>query len=430
MMKKLWKKLFNPPAKAALSPHPPVFWPLVAEAWTSIGTNRVRALLAMLGIIIGVGSVVLMVAIGSGSQQKIEKAINSLGNNLLIVMPGGKKQKGLRSNPLKVKFTVNDLNTLTILPSVEAVAYSTNKMSQKIYFSTVEMDANLTGVSPEFFAIRNWVFEDGDNFNAEDIRLSKRVIAIGASVAERLFPGQNPMGQSISIGEKKIGFLVVGLLQAKGAGLDGRDQDDVIYMPATTFKTYFAPYNPSLIEVIYTKIFPEFDLDVVSDDIKETLRKTQNTPATFGENFTVYNLVAITKVASDTTAAFSLLLGAIASISLLVGSIGIMNIMLVTVSERTREIGIRKAIGATKQQIMRQFLLEAIMIATVGSVVGLAIGLGGGFAAEHFFGIPVAFSASTVLMSLAMAGGIGVASGLYPARKAAKMQPIEALRTI
>ena len=423
-------QVFSFSSKPKTHPHPPVFIPLIAEAWTSIGTNRVRALLAMLGIIIGVGSVVLMVAIGSGSQQKVEKAINSLGNNLLIILPGAKPQKGFRVNPQSPVFKENDINNIAQLPSIENVAYSTNRASPKVYSGTDVIEGNLTGVDPEFFPIRNWVFEEGDNFSAEDIRLNKRVVIIGKTIADKFFPDGNALGQTLNMGESKLGFLIIGVLQSKGAGLDGHDQDDGVYIPPTTFKTYFAPYIPSVIQVIFVKIIPTADMDDATEDVKQALRDTQKTPPTVSENFTVYNLVAITKVASDTTAAFSLLLGAIASISLLVGSIGIMNIMLVTVSERTREIGIRKAIGATKQQIMRQFLLEAIMISTVGSVVGLALGLGGGFAAQYWFGIPVAFSTSIVVMSLVMAGGIGVASGLYPARKAANMQPIEALRTV
>jgi putative ABC transport system permease protein len=426
----LFRKWFPVKQKAIGQLHPPVFWPLVAEAWISIGTNRVRAMLAMLGIIIGVGSVVLMMAIGTGSQQKVQKAIDSLGNNLLIVMPGNKPQKGLRNNPVAANFTAEDLNALLSLPDVEGVAYSTSKATQKVSSGPVEMEVNMSGVIPDFFPLRNWVFEEGENFNLEDLKSGRRVAIIGASVAEKLFPGRSAVGQSISVGEKKIGFLVVGLLQAKGVGLDGREQDDVVYLPTATFKTFFSPFARSLIQIIYVKVSPDYDLDETSDTLKEVLRKTQRIQPGISDNFSVFNLVAITKVASDTTAAFSLLLGAIASISLLVGSIGIMNIMLVTVSERTREIGIRKAIGATRQQILRQFLLEAVMISTVGSVIGLAIGMGGGLAAEYWFGLPVAFSATTVVMSLVMAGGIGVASGLYPARKAARMQPIEALRTI
>jgi putative ABC transport system permease protein len=432
-MKRFLRKLFAPAIKPITGPHPPVFLPLIAEAWISIGTNRVRAMLAMLGIIIGVGSVVLMVAIGSGSQQKVEKAINSLGNNLLIVLNGGKTQKGMRANLAVLLFDTQDFNAIAQLPEVEAVAYSTNPLPQNYISGSLTTFGNGNGVSPEFFAVRNWVFEEGENFSPDDMKLNKRVVVIGASVAEKLFPNQTALGRTISVGDKKtglMGFLVIGVLQAKGAGLDGRDQDDVVYFPATTFNTYFAPYSNSYMQIFYAKIYPDSDLDEVSDAIKEELRKTQKIPSDTSDNFSVYNLASITKVASDTTAAFSLLLGAIASISLLVGSIGIMNIMLVTVSERTREIGIRKAIGATKQQIMHQFLLEAIMISTVGSVIGLTIGLGGGLAAEYWFGIPVAFSVWTVCMSLVMAGGIGVASGLYPARKAARMQPIEALRTV
>ena len=308
-------QVFSFSSKPKTHPHPPVFIPLIAEAWTSIGTNRVRALLAMLGIIIGVGSVVLMVAIGSGSQQKVEKAINSLGNNLLIILPGAKPQKGFRVNPQSPVFKENDINNIAQLPSIENVAYSTNRASPKVYSGTDVIEGNLTGVDPEFFPIRNWVFEEGDNFSAEDIRLNKRVVIIGKTIADKFFPDGNALGQTLNMGESKLGFLIIGVLQSKGAGLDGHDQDDGVYIPPTTFKTYFAPYIPSVIQVIFVKIIPTADMDDATEDVKQALRDTQKTPPTVSENFTVYNLVAITKVASDTTAAFSLLLGAIASIS-------------------------------------------------------------------------------------------------------------------
>jgi len=425
----LLQKLFGHSHKPK-HPHPPVFFPLIAEAWISIGTNRVRALLAMLGIIIGVGSVVLMVAIGSGSQKKVEEAIHALGNNILIIMPGGNQQQGLRVNFQQVVFTNKDINALAQLPTVEGVAYATFPVQQAVTSYIFNTKTSMVGVIPDYFAIRNWVIEDGNNFTSEDIRLGKRVTIIGSTIAKKLFPDQNPLGQTVSIGDSKLRFLVIGVLQVKGASLEGRDQDDTVFMPATALQTYFSPYSPSPVQTIYVKVPENVSMSDATDDIKETLRQTQKIPESMGDSFMIYNLDAIMKVQADSTAAFSLLLGAIASISLVVGSIGIMNIMLVTVSERTREIGIRKAIGATRQQILIQFLLEAVMIAGIGSIVGLVLGLGGGWSAQYWFNIPIAFSMWSVMMALVMAGGIGIASGLYPAYKAARMEPIEALRAV
>jgi putative ABC transport system permease protein len=418
------------PRKPLARPHPPVLFPLVSEAWVSIGTNRIRALLAMLGIIIGVASVVLMVAIGTGSQRKIEKAINSLGNNLLLIVPSFSQPRGVSSFPEAATFTENDLNAVSQIEAVEAVAYASGQTSQEIGSTSGNSTSSVTGTIPEYFPIRNWSFEDGDSFTDKDIRLNHRVAVIGATVAAKLFPDRNPLGQTLSLGEKKVGFLIVGVLERKGAGLDGRDQDDVVFVPSTTYKSYLAPYFPSVIQTIYAKVASDRSMEEASEDIEMALRKTQKLKAATSNNFTIYNLVLVTKVASDSTAAFSLLLGSIAAISLLVGSIGIMNIMLVTVSERTREIGVRKAIGATGRQIMIQFILEAVMISVVGSVVGLAVGLGGGWSAHHWLNIPVAFSWWSILMALLMAGGIGIASGLYPAYKAVRLQPIEALRAV
>ena len=409
---------------------PPIFLPLVAEAWVSIGTNRVVAFLAMLGVIIGVGSVVLMAAIGLGSQQKVEQAINSLGNNLLIIFPVGGDTKGLRMNTQTVTFTAEDINRIAELPSVEAVAYSTIQSNQNVNSALSTTSANVTGTVPDFFPIRNWVFDDGDSFTAEDIERNNRVAVIGATIADKLFKDENPLGKTINIGDKKQAFLVIGTLERKGVGLDGADQDNVVYLPATTYKNYFAPYSPSNIQMIFAKVYSSVNMEEVSDEIRDKLRERQKIPENTADNFTVYNLVSITKVASDSAATFSLLLGAIASISLLVGSIGIMNIMLVTVTERTREIGIRKAIGATGRQILIQFLLEAIIISTIGSIVGLTLGIAGGLGANTLFDIPVAFSPWSILMALIMAASIGIASGIYPAWKASKMQPIEALRAV
>ena len=409
---------------------PPVFLPLITEAWISIGTNRAVAFLAMLGIIIGVASVVLMVAIGLGSQQKIERAISSLGDNLLVVYPGNNDPQGLHINTEIAKFSTSDVNRIAELPSVEAAAYITAKATPKVLSNFSSTTAEVGGTIPEYFTLRNWVFGDGDSFTDADVHLNKRVAVIGSTVADKLFHEQNPLGQTITIGEKKQGFLIIGILEPKGPDLNGEDQDNAIYIPATTYQNFFDTYNPLSIAKIFVKVVSRQQMEDTADAITTILRERQKIPETLANNFSVKNIASITKIASDNAATFSLLLGSIASISLLVGSIGIMNIMLVTVSERTREIGIRKAIGATKRQIMIQFLLEAVIISTLGSVVGLVIGLGGGLGAQMWFKIPVAYSMWAVGMALVMAGAIGVASGLYPAWKASRMQPIDALRTV
>ena len=209
------RKLFTFARKSLKQPHPPIFLPLVTEAWVSIGTNRVRAMLAMLGIIIGVGSVVLMVAVGSGSQKKVEKAINSLGTNLLIIVRGGSQQRGLRLNSQPAIFTDYDISSIAQLPSVEAVAFTTNQASETITSSFGSTKTTILGTVAEYLPIRNWVLGDGNSFTTEDIRLGKRVAIIGATVAQKLFLDQNALGQTVSIGKSNLGFLVIGVLQAK-----------------------------------------------------------------------------------------------------------------------------------------------------------------------------------------------------------------------
>jgi len=253
---------------------------------------------------------------------------------------------------------------------------------------------------------------------------------LGKTVADKLFVNDSPLGRAVNI--NKIPFRVVGVLKPKGQSLDGRDLDNAAFVPMTTGKIYLWGNNTysSMTQVIYVQVNSREVMDDAIEHITQLLRKRFKLRETEADNFTVHNLTAIKQVAADTNNAFSLLLEAIASISLLVGSIGIMNIMLVTVTERTREIGIRKAIGATEGQILLQFLLEAMMLSVVGSVVGLMLGFGVGMAAQRFAGLPVDFSLLSVMLSLVMAGGIGIVSGIYPAWKAANMQPIEALRNV
>jgi putative ABC transport system permease protein len=400
---------------------------LMVEAWISIGTNRMRTLLAMLGIVIGVAAVVLMIAIGTGSQRRVEKSISALGNNVLLMTLS--KQAVKRASQV-AQFSKADINIISAIHNVEAVAYSTVPTPKKIYTKNLQIDTAITGISPEFLHIRNWEIEEGSGFTADEIRLSHRVIILGRSVVDRMFGDSGAIGRTVSIGDKKIPFKVVGVLESKGASLGGDDLDNVIYVPPTTFKTYFGDPYDSEVQILYIKSVSEKAIDDLIEDVRNTLRQHHKIPDAIDDNFRIFNINSIKKLATETTKAFSMLLGAIASISLIVGGIGIMNIMLVTVSERTKEIGIRKAIGATDKQILKQFLLEAIIISGVGSVLGLLTGYLAGFIVEQWFGVTVEFSIYSILLALFMSIGIGLPSGLYPAHKASKMQPIEALRSV
>jgi putative ABC transport system permease protein len=400
----------------------------------SLGTGRLRTFLAMLGIVIGVAAVVLLLAIGAGSRRAVEESIGQLGTNLLMVTPGMTDNKGVRSAGIS-RFTTQDADAVALLPPVLAAAPATLPRPFQAAAGKFNWNTQVTGTTPSFFGIRNWVFADGEAFSGEDVRLARRVAVIGATVAGKLFPQELQQGGSVVdriLHINGVPFRVAGVLQAKGAGFDGRDQDDAVFIPITTAKIALWGQGDAagMVQVILVQAASADALDEASEDIISLLRQRHRVPENAGNNATIRNFTAIAAVAADATQALSLLLGAVASISLFVGGIGIMNIMLVNVSERTREIGIRKALGATNAHILLQFLLEAVMIAGVGSLTGLALAILGGLAAEHWLRLNVEFSLWSMWLALGIAGLTGLASGLYPAWKAAALPPIEALRAV
>ena len=402
--------------------------PMAEEAWVSLSGNRLRSFLAMLGIIIGVGSVVLMLAVGNGSQRVIEKAINALGTNQLVIIGYNTNDNALREAN-KIHFTMKDVTAVAQYPEVKYAAPATFPRDFPVSAGKNNISTRISGTTPDYLQIRNWDFTEGSGFTDKDVQNSGRVAVLGTTVATKLFGSDPAFGRTMTI--NNIPFRIVGVLASKGQSLDDRDQDDIVLIPITTAQVYvWGKDSTSLVQVIYVEVASREAMERTQEGLSEFLRKRFNLRETEGDNFSVRNLTAIKQVAADTNTAFTVLLEAIASISLLVGGIGIMNIMLVTVTERTREIGIRKAIGATDGHILTQFLLEAMMLSCLGSSIGLALGFGAGMAASHFAKLPVEFSVLSVVLSLAMAAGIGIASGLYPAWKAAKMQPIEALRNV
>mgnify|MGYP000594282176 CR=1 FL=1 len=400
---------------------------LLRESWVSISASRLRTFLAMLGIVIGVGSVVLMIAIGSGSNRKVEKSIRQLGTNLLIVTPGISSTRGVSSDGLS-KFEIHDADILSQLPSVASAAAFTDYRNFQAVSSFGNWSVGVIGTSASGINIRNWEFARGSSYTAEDVKKGSRIVVLGSTVSEQLFADRDPIGQNIKI--NSISFRVVGTLKPKGQSMDGRDQDNIIFMPITTAqaKLWGFSYWQGIVQTLNVQAVSKHYLSKATEEIRDAMRTRFKLKPTEDDSFTITNLSSITKAAADTSKSMSILLASIASISLVVGGIGIMNIMLVTVSERTREIGIRKAIGASERIILVQFLLESIFIAFVGSLLGLLVGFGLGFIAQYYFAVPVYYSVWSVVMSLAVASGVGVASGLYPAYKAARLQPIEALR--
>lgn len=406
-----------------------MFLGLLHEALISIGSSRLRTFLAVLGIVIGVASVVLMLAVGNGSQKAIEESINKLGSNLLIITAGVRDVNGLRTANIS-ELTINDSDAIGVLPSIVASAPSSAAQMMQVSAEKNNWQTRVTGTTSSFFPIRKWDFEQGDAFSPDDMRLGKRVAVVGSTVANKLFDGESALGGTIRIND--MPFKVIGVLASKGQDFSGRDQDDAVYVPILTAQNKL-PGNyeiSGIVQVIYAQAVSQDMMDHAIEEITYVLRTRHRLRENEANYFTIRNLSSITQTATDTSKALSMLLGAIASISLIVGGIGIMNIMLVTVAERTREIGIRKAIGASDNQILLQFLFEALLIALSGCIIGLTIGIGGGVIIQHQMSMPVEYSAWFILLALVVSSLVGLASGIYPAFKAARLQPIEALRSV
>jgi putative ABC transport system permease protein len=405
-----------------------MFFSMLSEAWHAMGANRLRTFLTMLGMVIGVGAVVLMMAIGQGAQQAIKKSIDSMGSNLFIVLSGSSNSMGTRTGSGNAaSLNINDAYAVADLTDVLMVA-PINTGNAQIVYSGNNWNTSVIGTTPNYFNIRNWNVDEGYAFTDSDIRSATRVALIGKTVAENLFSDEiDPVGKTIRI--KNNPFIILGVLERKGQSLDGRDQDDTVIVPITTAqRKVFGNQIPGSVRMVMAQAKSEKVMSIAEDSINGLLRQRHNIRESMDNDFSVRNLTAMANTAAETTKTMSMLLGAIASISLLVGGIGIMNIMLVSVTERTREIGIRMAIGAREKDILLQFLLEACAISIVGCMIGVLLGLGGAYMIEKAFGLEIVVSTNSILLAFSVAASVGVFFGFYPASKAAKLNPIEALR--
>ncbi|MGQ0620183.1 MAG: ABC transporter permease [Panacagrimonas sp.] len=401
--------------------------PMLAEAIKALASNRLRTFLTTLGMVIGVAAVIIMLAIGSGAQQSINASIASMGSNLLIVLAGSPSTSGARvGTGLAPTLTLDDAESMTELPSVRAVAPLVQGGAQIVYGS-YNWRAEVFGSTPSYLDVREWSLAEGSMFTESDTRSASRVAVLGQTVARELFSGENPVGRTVRINGSP--YQVLGVLSSKGQSLDGRDQDDTVVVPVTTAqrKLFGNRFHGSLRNIMVQSVAEEAmaqtELEVVS-------LLTERHRIGVGEeaDFSVRNLTAVAETAASTAKVMSLLLGAIASISLVVGGIGIMNIMLVSVTERTREIGIRVAIGARPRDVLMQFLLEAIVLASLGGLAGVLFGIAGALIARQLADLPVLISPASVIAAFAVSAAVGVFFGWYPARKAAALTPIEALR--
>ena len=399
-----------------------LIWTLVKIACKSLLANSLRTFLAMLGIIIGVGAVISMLALGSGAKAQVMGRVNAMGTNLLVIRPGGESHGGVRSESNEGLKLADADRILSDLPQVEAVAPLVMGRAQVKYFNQ-NMNTTITGAPLTYLTLRSFEVEKGQTFSALEDEHVARVALLGANAAEQLFGDQNPLGESIRI--KNVNFKVIGVLKAKG-DQGWFNPDDMVVIPlATAMKQIMGQDHLSEIDV---KVAAGADAAAVEERIGAILRTTHRLRPEVEDDFHVRNQSELVEMASSFTRTFSLLLGGIASISLIVGGIGIMNIMLVTVTERTREIGVRKAIGALEWDILRQFLLESILISGLGGILGIGLGFAVSWVLGRFTDFSMLIEGGSIVLALAVSASVGIFFGYYPARRAAKLNPIEALR--
>jgi putative ABC transport system permease protein len=398
---------------------------LVKVAFKSIIKNKMRTLLTMLGIIIGVGAVIVMVAIGKGAEQRIQNQIASMGTNLIMIFPGSMQSRGVRMGPDSgVQLTLDDVDKLkknsTLIDAVSPVV----RAGVQVIGGSGNWNTGVYGGSEQYLEIRDWPLVSGENFSSSDIRAQNKVCIVGQTIVKNLFADEDPVGQQLRL--RNVPFKIIGVLKERGQNAFGMDQDDVIIAPYSTV-LYRLSGHVHLNQII-TRAVSLGQMAQAQAEITAIMRDAHKLQEGEDDDFTVRNQTDIAATAQETSSVLTMLLASIASISLLVGGIGIMNIMLVSVTERTHEIGIRMAIGARSRDILVQFLIEAIVLSLSGGLIGVLVG----FLATWIVNLATEWNTviapANVLLSFGFAGAVGVFFGYYPARKAAALNPIEALR--
>ncbi|HEX5875188.1 MAG TPA: ABC transporter permease [Pyrinomonadaceae bacterium] len=400
---------------------------IIRVAFRALIRNKMRAALTMLGIIIGVSAVIAMVSIGQGASASVQAQIESIGTNLLFVSAGAQNVGGVRSGTGDTgtnTLTVDDLDAIKReVPSVSMVTPNVNARSQLVA-GNMNWNTAVTGVSEEYPEIRKWPVATGSFFTDSDVRTAARVIVIGQTLADNLFPGADPIGQDLRV--QNLPFRIVGVMNRKGQDPQGRDQDDVAFAPYTTVQKKIL--GRDRIQIAFVSAISQDATYTAQSQITELLRQRHKLTASEPNDFTVRNMTDVAEAANETSKTMTILLACIAGVSLLVGGIGIMNIMLVSVTERTREIGIRMAIGARSSAVRSQFLIESIVLSLTGGTIGIILGVVLSLAIPAFLGWPTLVSMMAIVGSVLFSAAVGIFFGYYPARKAASLDPIEALR--
>lgn len=398
---------------------------LLKVALKSILKSRMRSLLTALGIIIGVAAVVVMVAIGDGAQIQVEQQISALGSNLIIIFPGSTNSGGIRMGAGSInRFTMQDVEKIqeeaTLIKAVSPIV----RTGGQVIGGTGNWSTQVQGVATNFLEIREWPLSSGDFFTDKDIVSRAKVAVLGQTVVTQLFPNEDPIGQQIRI--RNVPFKVIGVLSSKGQSSFGTDMDDIIMAPATTVLDRLV--GGIYITYIQASAITTNQINAAQEELTRIMREAHHLNPGEDDDFTVRNQAELTEAATETSKILTILLASVAGVSLIVGGIGIMNIMLVSVTERTREIGIRLSVGARTSDVMIQFLTEAIVLSLAGGLIGVLLSIGIIFILNNYTSMIAVISPQIIFIAVSFAGVIGIFFGFYPARKAANLNPIDALR--
>ncbi|OSZ67663.1 ABC transporter permease [Hydrogenophaga sp. IBVHS2] len=401
----------------------------IRSAWRSLRANKLRSMLTMLGIIIGVAAVITMIAVGGGATQRVQEQMKSLGSNVMLVLPGSLSAAGVRQGAqTRSRFTEEDVQAIMAeIPEVQAAAPGSRTTAQAVA-QNANWNTTIFGTTNEYLDVRDWALASGRLFEPAEQSGSAKVAWIGQTVARELFGDQDPVDQVIRV--RGVPFTIVGVLERKGQNASGQDQDDIVVMPMSTFRNriWNAGGNVRRIWTIFVKVREGQDMKATEQSVRDLLRQRLRVSEEGDDTFSVNNLSEVLQAQEEASRVMTWLLSAVAGVSLIVGGIGIMNIMLVSVTERTREIGLRMAVGARGRDILAQFLIEAVTLSLIGGAIGVVLGAAATWATAEVAGWEVSMSVQAVVLAASFAALVGVFFGYYPARRASGLLPIEALR--